>query len=193
MAIVDSEVDICNLALIRLGANVISSLDESSDVARMCSHLWPSVRDDVLSLHPWNCAVKRASLARLSSTPETEFSYMYQLPTDFLRLLDIDGVDWEDFRVETYEGNKVILCDVTTCVIRYIFRNEAVVTYDPGLVDVLAARMEAELAFGVTRSASRAQLAWQLYERKKLVAQSVDAQQEPPSEGPTPSLVSVRY
>ena len=77
-----SVVDICNNALIDLGASAISSLTEDSKAARLCNQRFDSIRDTVFRFHPWNCLVKRASLAADTDTPAFEYSYQYTLPTD---------------------------------------------------------------------------------------------------------------
>src|SRR5574342_462736 len=44
-----SEVELCNLALLDLGADVIESLTEDSDNARLCRHVYPDARDELLA------------------------------------------------------------------------------------------------------------------------------------------------
>jgi len=57
-----SQVDICNLALRRLGANTISSISESTKNAEYCTVFWGYVLDEVSGDHQWNFTTKVVSL-----------------------------------------------------------------------------------------------------------------------------------
>ena len=59
-----SVVGICNRALEKLGGGYIAALTEASKEARALNRAYDYVRDAVLRAHPWNFAIKRASLAR---------------------------------------------------------------------------------------------------------------------------------
>jgi len=49
-----TQVDICNLALKRIGANVIAAIDESTKEAEHCNAFWDYILDEVLEEIPWN-------------------------------------------------------------------------------------------------------------------------------------------
>jgi hypothetical protein len=83
-----SPVQICNAGLIKLGAERINSLSENNKRARLCNERFDGLRQEVLRAHPWNFAIRRADLVRLSTTPEYEYNYEYQLPSDCLRVLE---------------------------------------------------------------------------------------------------------
>lgn len=57
-----NDYDIVNIALVRLGANTISSLAESTRNAVAANKVWANARDEVLEAHPWNFATRRAWL-----------------------------------------------------------------------------------------------------------------------------------
>ena len=65
-----SIIGICNNALDKLGHGPIISLDDGNKSANLCARNWPLVRDRVLRDHPWNFAVKRATLASASPAPD---------------------------------------------------------------------------------------------------------------------------
>ena len=49
-----TQVDICNLALRRIGANTITAIDESTKMAEHCNAFWSYALDEVLEAMPWN-------------------------------------------------------------------------------------------------------------------------------------------
>ena len=57
-----SQVDICNLALKRIGATEISSISESEKNAEHCTVFWDYILDEVLEDYSWNFAKKTATL-----------------------------------------------------------------------------------------------------------------------------------
>jgi hypothetical protein len=57
-----TQVDICNLALRRLGANTITSISESTKMAEHCNAFWDYVLDEVLEAIPWNFTKKTRTL-----------------------------------------------------------------------------------------------------------------------------------
>ena len=57
-----SQVDICNLALRRIGANTISAIDESTKMAEHCNAFWAYCLDEVLEAYPWNFTKKSRTL-----------------------------------------------------------------------------------------------------------------------------------
>jgi hypothetical protein len=67
-----------------LGAKPISSFNDGTDEANTCDRLYSDVRDTVLSLYPWSFAYKKVKLARLVTTPNSEWKYEYQMPGDRL-------------------------------------------------------------------------------------------------------------
>lgn len=57
-----SDVDIVNNALLLLGDNTIVALSDATDRARLANGIYPTARDALLRVHPWNFARSRAVL-----------------------------------------------------------------------------------------------------------------------------------
>lgn len=169
-----SPVSICSNALLLLGSQPISSFDETSDSAKLCSNLWETVRDGVLRAHPWNCAIKRANLAPKAEAPVYGFSYAFTMPADLLRLLEADTA--YDYKIE----GRDILADENPLYIKYVFKNEDYSTYDTLLVDALVAAMQASLAYPITKSTTQQEAAWKIYSEKLKLARAVDGQEGSP-------------
>lgn len=56
------QVDICNLALLMIGANTIDTLAENTKEATLCSNFWNYALDEALREFPWSFAEKHVEL-----------------------------------------------------------------------------------------------------------------------------------
>ena len=77
-----SEVDICNLALSRLGDDAsVASINppEGSSQAEHCAQFYPIARNSMLQGHDWNFATRRETLALLSGVDTFNWSYATQI------------------------------------------------------------------------------------------------------------------
>lgn len=84
MASGDTSLSICSDALLMLGANPISSFTEGTDEANICNSLYPDIKNKTLATYPWSFSFKKVKLARLITTPTTEYKYQYALPSDMI-------------------------------------------------------------------------------------------------------------
>lgn len=140
-----SVVDICNIALSNLGDQKISSLSDANERARLCNLRYDDVRDSVLRSHPWSCAVTRTLLARNDTAPVWGFSYSYSLPSDCLRVLDVE--EWETpFRIES----GVIVTDAETVKLKYIKQVTDPNEFDSLIIQALALKLASEIAESLT-------------------------------------------
>ena len=181
-----SQVDICNLALTAIGHKTIVNIDEANEAARKCKVYYQQAVDATLRAYNWNCAMARATLAQDSSTPTWGYSYQYPLPNDCLRVLQLERLDLK-FKVE---GRK-LLTNESSANILYIKRIGAG-EMDPLLVDAVAARLAAELAYALSNNRSLAELMLKVYEQKKAEAGCIDAQEGTPDEIQVDSWLNAR-
>lgn len=114
-----TDVQICNVALAQLGLNRISSLSSGTREALSCAlHYQPTV-NELLAQNDWRWALSRATLAVSGGTNHTQREYLYQLPADLIRLVnvyDADGNRTTDYEVE---GTKVAT-DHSAISVQYI-------------------------------------------------------------------------
>src|SRR5258708_1820963 len=110
-----SDTDICNMALVGLGAEPIAALGDNTDRARQCNILYGPARDAVMRAYPWRCLRSRAVLSPISSVivsggittisypvqawPTQINTFAYQLPTDpyCLKVLHTNTEDTDDW------------------------------------------------------------------------------------------------
>lgn len=85
-----SQVDVCNQALIKIGAGRISSLSDGTKQADLLNAIWSIKRDAELAAHPWTFAIKRVNLPASATAPEgTDWSRAYPLPADYLSMVQV--------------------------------------------------------------------------------------------------------
>lgn len=169
-------VEICNLALVSLGADTIMDLSEDNESARKLNAIYVPVLKDLLRAHPWNFSSRRATLAQLSETPAFGFAYYYQLPPDCLRAVEINEDTSIDFVVE---GRK-LLCDEGSVNLKYIAYVADPTLYDSNFVALFAARLTAEIAYAITNSRTVTKDKWDIYLYMVRTARSSDAQEGKP-------------
>ena len=177
-----SVVDICNTALTMTKANRIMSLSDDMEEARQCNALYTIARDSVLRSHPWNFAITRADLARLSAAPAWGWAYQFQLPVDCLRVLSLEH-DY-DYAIE----GRVLLCDSDAVSISYVKREDDSEKYDALFVECLSVKLASMLAYPLSGSLTASQAFETVYQNKLAEARSVDAR-----EGTPESVVSTGW
>jgi hypothetical protein len=185
-------VSICSNALMMLGKSPIASLTEENDRARYCYNLYPLLRDSLLRKHFWNCAIKRVLLSPLTETPAYGYSAQFQLPGDFLRLYEVGkpGAFIQDFQLE----NRMILANVTSMPLRYVWRNDNEDNWDSGLIQTATHMLAAQLAYPLTQSTSLRESMMATAEKVLREAKAIDAQENPSETmGDEFPLISGRY
>lgn len=179
-----SKTEICNLALVRLGAPPIENITDLTKTAIVLNSNYDTIRDIVLRDHPWNFATRRVELARLGDAPAWGFSYAYQIPGDCLRILGIqnpdstDGDDIDPTMVYKVEENK-LLTDEEAVALKYIYQVTAAGYYDVRFCSALAARLAAEISYYITGSPGLKQELMKEYQFEIVGARGIDAQENP--------------
>lgn len=147
-----------------------------------CKARYAITRDAVLRAHPWNFAVKRATLASDATAPEWEYTARFALPSDCLRLLrtyEDTQYDQADYRVEgRYIVNAYGSAD--TLYIEYVAQITDTAQFTPEFIDVLSARLAAEVSINLTQNKTATESLWSIYQEKLQAARNTDAQEGSP-------------
>lgn len=191
------ETFICNQALGLLGSGKIMSLDDESKEARFCQRFYEQTRNEVIAGHRWNFAIQRAELSRLTEEPLSEWEHQYQLPTDCLRVLQLNGfAETENASRFVIEGRR-LLTDDDRAVIRYLRSVEDATLFPPLFIEALAVRLAAKLAQPLTGSRSMPGELYQEYLRvtgpKARRADAFEGQPKTKPEWVTSPLVRSRF
>ncbi|CAB4126149.1 hypothetical protein UFOVP68_11 [uncultured Caudovirales phage] len=198
-----SRTDIINRALIKLGAPTIADPNEDSEQALKAGVVFDTLLRSELRMHPWSFAIKRATLAPLTTAPAYEWTYAYQLPSDFLRIVmvndywDFAGVrEANDAPAVPYsiEGQQLLTNFAAPLKFRYVYD----VSADPNVWDALfvetfACRLGEELCETLTKSAAKKATMETDYRQALRDARRVNAIELPPQPLPDNSWVTGRY
>lgn len=180
-----------------VGAQTINNLtDGTSDRQRLAVNLYPTIRDYVLSVHPWGCCRKRVLLAPDADglgvlvVPAYDWAYEYTLPSDYARMLAV-GYDGEE--VDYVIENGKILADDNPLPLRYAFFNRNEATWSGLLVMSVTLAMRAVLAYPITASTSLEQLIDQNIAGTLKQARAIDSGDQPPETLGDFRLLNSRY
>lgn len=169
-----TDIDICNEGLLYVGANQISAFTDSAREAEVSAALYPTARDGLLQANPWFFTLKKVELARTTVTPEFDYSYQYQLPTDMLRFIrkNTPRNDYQLFedKLETNDSS-----------VQVIYQ------YDPGesnypayFSGALSMEMAKRYSAALLQDDTQIKI-WEALAAKELIrAKNIDAQHNPP-------------
>jgi hypothetical protein len=185
-----NDIGLCSRALIRLGAQPISSFADGSAEAEICNALYPQARDALLSSYGWNFATGQIELTKLDETAIGELKDVFALPNDFLRALSAGngavsyGLDYRIMRGKLYANSDQV-------VLTYIFRADE--SESPEFFNsVLISRLAAEFCIPLTENTSRFETLTRLAETEFSRARQLDAQQDRPQKLRSFPLTDVR-
>lgn len=87
-----SDIDIVNAALRRIGSSPILDLDEDTALANQAVPAYGEARDECFAAYEWSFAVATRQASRAALTPENGWTYAYVLPGNMIgqprRVLD---------------------------------------------------------------------------------------------------------
>ncbi|MEO9625866.1 MAG: hypothetical protein ABJF09_00495 [Qipengyuania citrea] len=142
---------IYNHALSLLGStNRTTNTDDKKPWTDTLNELWPQAVRDMLAEHPWNFAIKRATL---NLHEQTEDGWLYQLPADCLRWLPAPRGD-RAYVNAAHEGNCLLTGSDSPPRIRYIAEIAEVDQWPPHFVTAMGYRLAMDAAEPITQSTS---------------------------------------
>lgn len=183
-----TETSICNSALIKVGAQRITSLLDDSEQARLVKEQYEKNRDALLYAHPWNFAIKRVALSADVTPPEFGWGNRFQLPSDVLRVIETDQepLTWQ------VEG-RYLMSDASALKIKYISQITDTSKFSSLFSEMLALKIAHDIAYSITQNASLSMTILQEYEMKLREARSFDAQESRGDKFYTDTWLNARF
>ena len=199
-----SVVDLCNLALSRLGDSAtVASIDppEGSSQAEHCSRFYPIARDSLLEMHDWKFATRRAPLSELT-VDSFNWAHAYAEPNGALRIISVlDATQSAEdesypFAAESGEdGAALIYTDLQNATVRYVARVADTTKFSPLFADALAWLLASHIAGPLIKGAAGQAAAKACYANFNLVfsyAKVSDANQRKSEPTHTPGWIAGR-
>ena len=148
---------ICNMAILHVGGNKISSINDNSVEAIACEVHYETARDKVLGDKDWTFATSRAEIAQNAVDPVFGYQGSFTLPSDCIRVIEVfedasaykngnNPLDWER------EENNISADTTGSVFIRYIKRIEVTSRFSAGFVDTLAHYLAYKLAIPIAQN-----------------------------------------
>lgn len=180
---VSNPVEICNLALVRIEQNSISSLDDESVQGQFCRMVYEQSKASLLSRYNWTFAIDTAKLTQTLTDTLQDYTYAYQLPADFLRLVSVyDSSDREFIQITgmkppfVLEGS-FIKSDASEIKIKYIKNIDTVARFSPQFIDCFVLELAIRLTKLFNSSTSYLQMLTMEFSQKIAEAKISDCQQ----------------
>jgi hypothetical protein len=149
-----SVVDICNLALARLGDEAnIASIDPPDDSvqANYCSTFYPLALTFALDKHNWRFATRRFTLPSRANEASDVWQYCYGVPSDLVNLISISAppVFAKDIQYSmeiASDNSQVLYCNVSPVQLVYVSSTVSAALFPPAFVEFLSTVLASYLA-----------------------------------------------
>ena len=118
----NSSIDVSSRALILIGAEPITSFEDSTNEALVASNMYEDIARAALTNCRWRFATEQAQLNLLSDAPTGRYDAAYQLPSNLIML---HAVTVNDFPIEYQTYGDKVFCDAgstETLIADYTFR-----------------------------------------------------------------------
>jgi hypothetical protein len=148
-----TDIQICNLALARLGDSRITALTDATAQAQFCSLFYTQTVEELQTEFDWQFCRKLASLTADATSPAFGYTRRFAVPSDFLRLIRLNGID-EDENFSKWEiVDGFIHTDLAApAQIEYIAHVTDAAKFPAVFVEILSAKLATNLAMPLTGS-----------------------------------------
>lgn len=144
-----TKTEIANMALRRAKENtIVGDVDTAATPnAEIIQDFWDNVAGRVLKAVRPSFAQKQAVLTQLTATPDFEWSYAYQLPTDFVEVVRMNGLNYGEVE-DSYDilSNRRLATDQESVSLTYIFNETDYSRWDSEFIDAFSYALAAEIA-----------------------------------------------
>ncbi len=171
-----SAITVINGALRKLGVSRIDSLSDSNEAARVANDTYASLRDAVLTDAPWDFATTRQELSANATAPIFGFDNAFDLPSAPFCLLPREIVNLISYQWRV-EGRQIITSHEAPLQLIYTARITNADEFSPQFVEALSARLAAEWAEPLIKSAPVAETLIKFYNLKISAAKAIEAGQ----------------
>lgn len=153
---ITSVVELCNIALSRLGEDGLQDLTGDTPAAVQCNLHYAHVRDEVLEDHPWRCAIYYKELAQIAEadpnfSPQKEYTYQFGLPSNPWCILPMSATDIAGKPID-YEiaHRSLFTSDIDEIILKYVRRLLDPPDFDEQLGEAMILRLASKMCLALT-------------------------------------------
>ena len=167
-----TSISMCSNALLLIGHGTISSFTEGSSGSKVASNLYGTTYENLLTLSRWRFAIAKRDLGRLTATPLNEWTYAFQLPSDYLVAIKV----YPQSDYEIYEDK--LYSNLTEVALDFVFKPDES-RLPPWFVKMMEFALAAQFAIPITDNSAKAEAYRSQYEEQYKKARFIDAQARP--------------
>ncbi len=188
------QIDIINLALVRLGASSITSLTEGSTEAANASKVWTPALNSALQACRWGFNTRRQALALREEHPAgAAYAFAYGAPADLLQPYEIFQSDiTKDRPIPFLHEGGLIYTDQPGAVLIYGAMTDSASDFSAQFCDALAWRIACDLAGPLTQKNSLMEYTFQRYEDSISQARAAAGNAQRPRDDKVPGYIRAR-
>jgi hypothetical protein len=147
-----TDVQICNLALARLGDARITTLADATAQAQYCTLFYTQTVAELQAEFDWQFCRKQVNLTS-GTVPLTGYSIQYALPTDFIRAIRLGNIDAsENFGTWEIVGTNLHTNLTSPVALDYIANITTTTSFPAIFTELLSIKLAAVLAMPLTGS-----------------------------------------
>ena len=187
-----SKVGIVNHALRRLGVPTITAFADSVKAARMADDSYDDHVEEIISEHTWNFALKRVELPASTTSPVWEYTNAFPVPSDSIRMLQVDGEDEFANRWRVEEGVIVTNKEAPLKVV-YLARIDDPNAMTARFRNVVSTYLAWQWAEALTGDATLNNRLEREYRARLVMARSFDGQEGTPRQPTSDRFIDARF
>lgn len=154
--------DICNTALSKLGEAPLSAINANGTLpSRLCYMHYHPARREVLCATRWSFAMRKTTLKSAEPAPDDQHAVSHTLPTDCLRVLNVNCSQW-------MLRGRCVYCPVSEIKLLYTADIEDCKLFEPLFAEALATRLACKLCIPLINSTTALQALRDEYRRVAL-------------------------
>ena len=147
-----TDIQICNLALARLGDSRITALADATAQAQYCSLFYAQTVEELQADFDWSFCRKQVNLTS-GTAPITGYSIQYALPAGFIRAIRLGNIDAsENFGSWEIVGTNLHTNIASPVALDYIALVTTTTSFPAIFVEALSMKLAAVLAMPLTGS-----------------------------------------
>ena len=173
-----TKIDLCSMALLKLGEKPIQSFNDDTASAQVARTLFDTTMDSLLASHPWKFALKKFNLTKTSDGD-------FLLPVEVLRVMDCDSLLYQ-------VGGDRINAPADKISITVIARTGAE-NYPSYFSNVAALQLAREFCMPLIGDQNLLRTIAALFESELRAAKFIDSTMSAGNDIPNFSLINTRY